>query len=134
MISQTGKHALHVLGYLAENPGKCISGQDIAKTINVPANYLGKILNQLAKHSFVESRKGWGGGFTIVETSLDRTIAEVLNIIQGPASTIKKECVFGLGECSDDQPCPLHETYKPIRAAYEDMLQKITVGSLSLKK
>src|SRR4030067_3338031 len=108
MISQTGKHALHVLGYLAENPDKCIPGQDIAKAIDDAANYLGKILNQLAKHGFVDSRKGWGGGFTIMESAMHRPISEVLDMIQGPTATQKKECAFGLGECNDDQPCPLH--------------------------
>lgn len=134
MISRTAKYALHILGYLVEHRGQWAAGQEIARTISVPANYLGKILNQLAKGGFVNSRKGWGGGFSINDEALTRNLSEVLEIIEGPAAEEKKECVYGLGLCSDDQPCPLHPYWKPIRCAYENMLHTVTVGELRLER
>lgn len=134
MISRTGKYALHILGYLVQHQGEWVAGQEIAKQIKIPANYLGKILNQLAKNSFVNSRKGWGGGFSINEEALNRNLREVLESIEGPAAEEKKECVYGLGFCSDEQPCPLHLHWKPIRCAYENMLQNITVGELRVER
>lgn len=134
MISRTSKYALHILGYLVQNRETWVAGQEIAKKIDVPANYLGKILNQLAKNGFVNSRKGWGGGFSINEEALSRSLQEVLKCIEGPAAEEKKECVYGLGICSDEQPCPLHVHYKPIRGAYEQMLGTVTVGELRIDR
>ncbi|MEW5755105.1 MAG: Rrf2 family transcriptional regulator [Pseudomonadota bacterium] len=134
MISRTGKHALHILGYLVQHPGDWISGQDIAKATCIPANYQGKILNTLAKHGFVESRKGWGGGFKINPAALDRSIDEVLEIVEGPTAAEGKECVYGLGLCNDSQPCPLHPYFKPIRGAFDNMLHKVTIGELVAEK
>lgn len=131
MISRTGKHALHILGHLVRHPGVWIAGQDIASATRIPANYLGKILNTLAKHGFVDSRKGWGGGFMINEAALGRPINEVLNAVEGPTAAEGKECVYGLGTCSDEQPCPLHKYFKPIRGSFDDMLNQVTVGELS---
>ncbi len=130
MISRTGKHALQILGHLVRNEGEWISGQDIAVATDIPANYLGKILNNLAKHEFVESRKGWGGGFTIHTKAMTRPISEVLEVVEGPTAAESKECVYGLGQCNDDQPCPLHQHFKPIRGAFEDMLNDVTVRDI----
>jgi len=130
MISRTGKHALQILGHLVRNEGEWISGQDIAVATDIPANYLGKILNNLAKHEFVESRKGWGGGFTIQTKAMTRPISEVLEVVEGPTAAESKECVYGLGQCNDDQPCPLHQHFKPIRGAFEDMLNDVTVRDI----
>ncbi len=130
MISRTGKHALQILGHLVRNEGKWISGQDIAVATDIPANYLGKILNNLAKHEFVESRKGWGGGFTIHIKAMSRSISEVLAVVEGPTAAESKECVYGLGQCNDDQPCPLHQHFKPIRGALENMLNDVTVRDI----
>ncbi len=130
MISRTGKHALQILGHLVRNQGEWISGQDIAAATDIPANYLGKILNNLAKHGFVESRKGWGGGFTIRVEAMTRPISEALDVVEGPTAAEAKECVYGLGQCNDDQPCPLHQHFKPIRAALEEMLSSVTVRDI----
>ena len=130
MISRTGKHALQILGHLVRNEGEWISGQDIAVATDIPANYLGKILNNLAKHEFVESRKGWGGGFTIHMKAMTRPISEVLEVVEGPTAAESKECVYGLGQCNDDQPCPLHQHFKPIRGAFDDMLNNVTVRDI----
>ncbi len=130
MISRTGKHALQILGHLVRNQGEWISGQDIATATDIPANYLGKILNNLAKHGFVESRKGWGGGFTIRAEAMTRTISEALEVVEGPTAAESKECVYGLGQCNDDQPCPLHQHFKPIRAAFDEMLTTVTVRDI----
>ena len=63
MVSQTGKYALRILGYLADHPGQWVQGSQIASETGIPANYLSKIMNQLRKRGFILSQKGWGGGF-----------------------------------------------------------------------
>jgi len=78
MVTQTGKYALRILGYLVDHSGQWVQGRAIATDTGIPANYLSKILNQLRKHGFVESQKGWGGGFLLVEKATRVTIGEVL--------------------------------------------------------
>jgi len=130
MISRTGKHALQILGHLVNHQGEWVSGQGIAQATNIPANYLGKILNNLAKHGFVDSRKGWGGGFTLHQGSLDRPIREVLEVVEGPTAAESKECMYGLGQCNDEQPCPIHPFFKPVRQAFEEMQENVTIRDL----
>ena len=128
MISQTVKYALRILGHLADHPGEWIQGDQIAAATVIPANYLSKILNQLRKRGIVSSQKGWGGGFFLEETALGVPIAEVVELFDGRRP--KDACVFGLGQCDAEEPCPLHSHWEAISKNYEEMLGAITIGDL----
>jgi len=108
-----------------------VSGEEIAATTGIPANYLSKILNQLRKAGMVESRKGWGGGFRLEEAAAVRPIRDVLAAIDGVASTERSDCVFGLPACDPDHPCPLHGYWEQIRSTFDDMLSHNKVGDLT---
>jgi Rrf2 family protein len=133
MVSQTGRYALRLLGFLARQDGGLTSGEELAEATGVPANYLSKILNQLRKHGFVESRKGWGGGFRICKRALTRPIREVLVILDGVGKIDHKECVFGLPECDAEHPCPLHGYWEEIRTTFDRTLVEKSVGDLAVE-
>jgi Rrf2 family protein len=128
MISQTVKYALRILGYLADHPGEWIQGEQIASATGIPSNYLSKILNQLRKRGVVSSQKGWGGGFFLEEDALTTPIAEVVELFDGKRS--KDACVFGLGQCDSEDPCPLHPHWEAISKSYEAMLGSVTIRDL----
>jgi len=131
MVSQTARYALHILGFLAGRSGEMVSGDEIAATTGIPANYLSKILNQLRKAGLVESRKGWGGGFRLEGSAAARPIRDVLAAIDGVASTARSDCVFGLPACDPNHPCPLHGYWEQIRTTFDTMLADTTVGDLA---
>lgn len=128
MLSLTGKYALRILGYLAGKPETWVQGSQIAADTGIPANYLSKIMNQLRKKGYVESQRGWGGGFLLKKTILETRIDEVLTFIEGPRD--ETTCIFGLRDCDQQDPCPLHERWEAIRGGYHDMLQEVTIGDL----
>ena len=128
MISQTVKYALRILGYLAEHPGTWLQGEQIAKDTGIPANYLSKILNQLRKRRLVQSQKGWGGGFLLEGKALSAPIAEVVELFDGRQE--QDLCVFGLGACDAEDPCPLHHHWEAISKGYAEMLNSITISDL----
>jgi Rrf2 family protein len=128
MVSQTGRYALRILGYLAEHRGVFVQGREIAAVTRIPANYLGKILNQLRKSGYVLSQKGWGGGFILADGQDKASIAGVLEAIEGKRST--NDCVFELRACDAESPCPLHEHWQRVKQEYEAMLATVTIGSL----
>jgi Rrf2 family iron-sulfur cluster assembly transcriptional regulator len=128
MVSQTGKYALRILGYLADRPERWVQGKIIATETGIPANYLSKILNQLRKRGLVQSRKGWGGGFLLRSDALPAPISEVVELFEGRKEG--KDCIFELRKCDSANPCPLHKRWEPIRGDYDGMLQSITIGDL----
>ena len=132
MLSQTSRYALNILSYLENRPGQWCRGHKIAEATGVPPNYLSKMLNQLRKRGFVWSRKGWGGGFQLREEARAIPIFSVLEVFDG----IQKDavCIFGLRACDETHPCPLHDHWKPVRKAYEEMLHSVTIADLHKRK
>ena len=128
MVSLTGRYALRILGYLAEKPETWVQGSQIAADTGIPANYLSKIMNQLRKKGYVESQRGWGGGFLLRNKVLKIHIHDVLTYLEGPRDDTT--CIFGLRDCDKQDPCPLHDRWEAIRAGYMDMLRQVTIGDL----
>ncbi len=40
-------------------------------------------------------------------------------------------CILGLEGCSEEEPCPLHDSYKEIKMRFVDLFEKTTISSLS---
>lgn len=128
MISQTGRYALRILGHLVDHRGVWVQGREVAAATGIPANYLGKILNQLRKAGYVQSQKGWGGGFMLEEGRSGAPILGVLELFEGRISN--EECVFELRRCSPSNPCPLHQHWQKVKEEYEAMLRSVAVRDL----
>ncbi len=128
MVSQTGKYALRILGYLADHPGQWVQASQIASETGIPANYLSKIMNQLRKRGFILSQKGWGGGFLLKEEARLMPIAEVLTLFDGVKED--KECLFGIRKCDAENPCPLHDHWEKVQTSYKLMLSTTTIADL----
>ena len=128
MISQTSRYALHILGFLVKRRESLVRGEEIAAATGIPSNYLSKILNQLRKRGFVKSRKGWGGGFQLEESALQRPISEVVVLLDGPYRP--QECIFGFETCDLENPCPLHSHWERIAGTLKEMLNTVTISDL----
>ena len=42
-----------------------------------------------------------------------------------------ERCAFGLPECSDDDPCPLHDQWKHVKEGFETMLSSRTLADIA---
>ena len=67
MISQTVEYALRAAVYLAAESPAARTTEQIAKATRVPAAYLSKVLQSLARAKIVASRRGIGGGMTLAK-------------------------------------------------------------------
>lgn len=102
---------------------------EIAKEIDAPLFYTGKIMQRLVKMGFLMSTKGKGGGFYFDLSKPDLPLKAVIKAIEGPKAY--SGCGFGLKSCDDDQHCSLHDQYAPIRASIDKLVSENTVQSLA---
>ncbi len=56
------------------------------------------------------------------------SLAAIIGAVEG--SKELKNCVLGLGLCSEDNPCALHEEWLPLRTAIHNFLEKTTLADL----
>jgi Rrf2 family protein len=117
---------------LAKLPeGTYVGAARIAQDIGAPQNYLGKLLKVLAAAGLVESQKGLGGGFRLVRAPRQISLLDVVEPIEHISRW--SGCILGRPECSENDPCAIHERWKGVRDAYLRMLQRTTLAELVAK-
>ena len=128
MLSKSGTHAIRALVMLARSPGSYSGAQMIAESTGAPRNYLGKILQQLARRGIVESQKGLGGGFRLARTANEITLYEIVESLEDVGRWAT--CVLGEGNCDDTHHCAMHGRWRGIRDGYLEMLRTTTIHDL----
>lgn len=130
LLSRTSQYAVQALIYMATQPAATpVLNKDIAARLGVPAPYLAKILQALAKGNLLFSFRGRLGGFCLREDGNRITLMEILLLTEGPAFT--QSCLLGLKKCSDETACPLHFRWIPVKKKIIDLLEETTLEKLA---
>ena len=130
MISKTEVHALTALAALARIPdGGYLGAAEIADMIGAPPNYLGKLLKALGDEGLVVSQKGKGGGFRLTRNASSISLLEVMEPV-GRVSRMAG-CFLGRPQCSDSDPCAVHDQWIKARTSYFEFLSGMTVADLA---
>lgn len=133
MFSKACEYAIRATIYIAVQSSQNlrVGLKDISKEIDSPEPFTAKILQQLSKNNIIESIKGPHGGFQIDKNDMSKIkLSQIVLAIDG--DSIYKGCGLGFKECSEKQPCPVHDKFKTIRDELKDMLENTTVLELSL--
>ena len=132
MFNKETEYAIRGLVYIQSQntQGKRPGIVEIAKQIDAPHFYTGKILQRLVKQGFLNSVKGKGGGFYFDQDKAAIPLKDLITAIQG--STLFYGCGFGLKQCDENNPCPLHYKYATIREGLLKLVTEETIQSLAL--
>jgi Rrf2 family iron-sulfur cluster assembly transcriptional regulator len=129
MITKTGMHAVRAMVVLARLPEGAYAGAArVAREIDAPQNYLGKLLQTLAREGLVQSQKGLGGGFCLARPARRISLYDVVEPIERLSRW--SGCLIGRPVCSEEEPCAIHHRWKKVRTAYLDLLRKTTIADL----
>jgi Rrf2 family protein len=131
MISTTSKYALKALAYLGALPkGTSVVSGKLAKSTQIPASYLYKILLDLRNAGFLNAARGIGGGYRLRRQPEKIRLIEIVDIFEG--SGAEPSCLLGEYRiCSDKKPCSAHDTWQDVRDAYVNFLKTTTVASIA---
>lgn len=127
MFSQTVEYALRAVVHLADRGPSARTTDQIAEATLVPKAYLSKILQGLGRAGVVHSRRGIGGGMTLVKDPADLTLLEVIDAIE-PIGRIKT-CPLGLASHGVNL-CPLHRRLDDALASVEDAFRRTTLAEV----
>jgi Rrf2 family protein len=98
-ISEAASIALHAMIILAQNQNKLISVKEIATKLDVSANHLSKVLQRLNKAGFIESIKGFNGGFRLNVEPDKITFLKIYEIFDGKLKN--SSCLLSHNECKE---------------------------------
>tara|TARA_Y100000031_G_scaffold70598_1_gene78253 strand:- start:391 stop:831 length:441 start_codon:yes stop_codon:yes gene_type:complete len=130
IYSRPCEYALRALTYITVNSdSELIRTQEIAEAEGLPAPFLAKLLQQLARSGILVSVKGPKGGFGLARPPKEISLLEVVTAIDGEDGFMR--CAIGLAECTDTAPCPLHDTWKPLRDQILDYMAGRSLSNLA---
>ncbi len=128
MFSKTCEYAIRALIFIAQKSqhGDRIGIKEISNGIDSPEKKKEKILQDLKRKGLVQSVKGPNGGFYMDEDDLECSIYDIVRTIDGDKLFVG--CGFGLKECSEDQPCPIHSQFIIVREQIGVMLKTTKIS------
>ncbi len=130
MISTTSEYALRALAQLAPLPqGRAVLARDLAKSANVPRNYLSKILLALRNAGLLDATRGAGGGYRLRKRPQDIFLMDVVELFEGSKS--KPGCLLNNRECCEKTPCAAHRTWRELSMAYTGFLLSTSLAAIS---
>lgn len=126
-LSRPAEYALRAMTYMARmEPGKRILTRDLAAAINVPGPFLSKVMRSLVAHGILDAKKGHHGGFLITRSPADIRFIDILRAVDFEPTA--DHCLFGLGGCDVNNPCPLHHEWSILKGQIEDWARMHTLA------
>jgi Rrf2 family protein len=134
MLSKKTQYALKALGYLASAYGEGpVLISEIANKRNIPVKFLETILLELKKHKILDSKKGKGGGYFLLQPPKKITLATVIRLIGGPIALIPCVSLNFYEKCEDcnEATCGVNKVMAQTRDATLKILEKKTLVDLT---
>lgn len=106
MLSRGGLYALQATLYLARQaPETRVSAARMAEALEVPPEYLAKVLQRLGQEGLLESTRGAHGGYQLAVSPEALTVERAVR----PFEEVEppKVCLLG-GRCDSAAPCGAH--------------------------
>jgi Rrf2 family protein len=127
VINQTAIYAIRAMGFLAQrDPAEFVLSSTIASEMNIPHNFLSKILNRLAQVGLITATRGKGGGVKLARSGSDILLNEVVLLFMKASDY--KQCFLGLNKC--DGRCGLHSRWRIISEQLEQLLIDTTIDQV----
>jgi Rrf2 family protein len=130
-ISKKAEYALRALVAIARQP-RSWSIQELSTQENIPIKFLEQILLALRHAGILASKRGVGGGYTLLKAPAEITLREVLRVLDGPVTLVAcaaEKPTEGC-TCPDPQSCPLRLMMIDLRGDITRLLESRTIEEM----
>jgi len=103
--------------------------EELCEGTDLPRHFVAKIFQDLVRKGLLASAKGRGGGFALVRKPEKISLYDIVKAVDGVDQL--EECVVGLAQCNDQQPCPQHDQWKAIRTQLQNFLIRTSLKQMS---
>ncbi|MEO5910685.1 MAG: Rrf2 family transcriptional regulator [Pelobium sp.] len=138
MLSKKTKYAIRALIALGENfGGEAMNILSISQKEKIPKKFLEQILLEMRNAGFLYSKKGAGGGYSLLKDPKDINLVQVMRLTGGPIAQLP--CVSlnfyqKCEECKEEETCGIRDTFMSVRDATLKILTETTIADLISKE
>ena len=130
LLTRASEYALLSLDVIRKSD-KPIGAEQLANELSIPKSFLAKILQNLAKHGILESRKGAHGGFVLAQKVSEITVNSIIFAAEG-----KRPAVFDCSSYADTCPggtigtCAISPFLMKFQLKIDDFLDDLTLEDI----
>ena len=132
-LTQHSDYAMRVLVYLGtkgERGDESATIQEIADAYGISKNHLMKVVNHLARHGYVASRRGRGGGIRLGRAPHEIGVGEVVRATEEDMALVECLRPDGGGLCRIDGACRLRGMLREALRAFLAVLDGYTLADI----
>jgi Rrf2 family transcriptional regulator, iron-sulfur cluster assembly transcription factor len=131
-LTRAGEYAVRCMLHLScLGMGKIGSRLEIARTMDIPAQFLSKIAQQLARAGYIEIVQGPKGGFRLVVPPEKVTLLGVIEAVIG--EIYLNDCLMRPESCHRSPTCSVYQVWQKARLQLRQTLEQTTFASLLAK-
>lgn len=124
------RHALRGLGYLAGRPEESFRAAQVARALALSSTALSKSFQRLASAGLLESRRGPGGGYRLVQHPSRTSLIQVAQALEVEGRRIG-HCALEDRPCRLDAPCALHAAAREADGLLRRELSRLTLADMA---
>ena len=128
-LTRAGEYAVRCMMYLScLGVGKIGSRMEIAQAMDIPAQFLSKIAQQLARAGYIEIVQGPKGGFRLIIPTEKVTLLGVIEAVTG--KIYLEDCQMRPDSCHRSSTCNVYQIWEKARRQLRQTLEETTFASL----
>ncbi|MBI5136817.1 MAG: Rrf2 family transcriptional regulator [Nitrospirae bacterium] len=117
--------ALLHMGFVTDQP--LVNAKEIAETYQIPVEMMAKILQTLSRGGVIVSENGPKGGYALSRPAERITVAEVIEVIEGPLGIT--DCMAGpAAACMQADRCTIRTPVEHIQQRISSLLEHMSVA------
>jgi Rrf2 family transcriptional regulator, iron-sulfur cluster assembly transcription factor len=128
-LTRAGEYAVRCVLYIAScDPGSVVNSKEIAREMEIPEQFLGKIAQQLGRLGILEIVQGSRGGFRLLVPPERLTLLDVIEAVIG--EIFLNDCLMRPDSCKRSPACAVNQVWQKARGLLRDTLRDSTFASL----
>jgi Rrf2 family protein len=131
-ISRKIDYGLRAMIYLASIPrGAVVPFREIGRQMDVPEDFLAKILKTLVDGGLVRSTRGPHGGYELAKAPEEISFLDVIEAVEGPVAL--NVCLDGEDACGHSPQCTMVSVWKLGQERMLDVYRQAMLSELAFK-
>ncbi|MFH1985267.1 MAG: Rrf2 family transcriptional regulator [Pseudomonadota bacterium] len=128
-LTRAGEYAVRCMLFLScLEVGSIGSRMEIASAMDIPAQFLGKIAQQLARAGYIEIVQGPKGGFRLLVPPEKVTLLGVIEAVIG--EIFLNDCLMRPESCFRSPTCTVNQVWQKVRRQLRQTLEETTFATL----
>jgi Rrf2 family protein len=131
-ISRKIDYGLRAMIYLSSIPMESVVPfREIARQMDVPEDFLAKILKTLVDQGLVKSTRGPHGGYALARNPVDISFLDVIEAVEGPVAL--NVCLDGEDACGHSTACTMVDVWRQGQERMLDVYRQSRLSDLAFK-